>query len=167
MISVLFILLLCHPRGFGKKVLVTQSCPTLCNPMDYSSPGFSVHGILLERILESVAISSSKGILTTQRSNQGLLHYRQILYHLSHEESPWGFGLSPLCCMVSSRHSRTKTSRIGEGWGSGSKKSLPLFPLSLYKREIFPRNPVAALHLTSCWSEPSHLISAGCQGCWK
>ena len=24
---------------------VTQSCPTLCNPMDYSLPGFSVHGI--------------------------------------------------------------------------------------------------------------------------
>ena len=65
-IAVLFILLLCHPRGFGKKVLVAQSCPTLCNPMDCSSPGSSVHGILLERILESVAISSSKGILTTQ-----------------------------------------------------------------------------------------------------
>ena len=28
------------------KVLVTQSCPTLCNPMDYSPPGSSVHGIL-------------------------------------------------------------------------------------------------------------------------
>ena len=29
-----------------------QSCPTLCNPMDYSQPGSSVHGILQARILE-------------------------------------------------------------------------------------------------------------------
>ena len=39
------------------KMLVTQSCPTLCNPMDCSPPGFSVHGILQARILEWVAIS--------------------------------------------------------------------------------------------------------------
>ena len=41
--------------------LVTQSCLTLCNPMDYSPPGSSVHGILQARILESVAMSSSRG----------------------------------------------------------------------------------------------------------
>ena len=40
--------------------LVAQSCTTLCNPMDCSLPGSSVHGILLGRILEWVAISSSK-----------------------------------------------------------------------------------------------------------
>ena len=38
-----------------------QLCPTLCNPMDYSPPGPSVHGILQARILEWVAISSSRG----------------------------------------------------------------------------------------------------------
>ena len=37
-------------------LLVTQSCPTLCNPMDCSPPGSSVHGILQARILEWVAI---------------------------------------------------------------------------------------------------------------
>ena len=36
-----------------------QSCPTLCNPMDCSPPGSSVHGILQERILEWGAISCS------------------------------------------------------------------------------------------------------------
>ena len=41
------------------KVLVTQFCPTLCNPMDCSSPGSSVHGILQVRILEWVAIPFS------------------------------------------------------------------------------------------------------------
>ena len=40
--------------------LVVQSCPTLCNSMDYSPPGSSVHGILQARILEWVAISSSR-----------------------------------------------------------------------------------------------------------
>ena len=43
------------------KVLVTQSYLTLCNPMDYSPPGSSVHGILQERVLEWVAIAFSRG----------------------------------------------------------------------------------------------------------
>ena len=43
------------------KVLVTQSCPTLCYPMDCSPPGSSVHGILQARILEWVAIPFSGG----------------------------------------------------------------------------------------------------------
>ena len=42
-------------------VLVAQSCPTLCDPMDCSPPGSSVHGILQARILEWVAISFSRG----------------------------------------------------------------------------------------------------------
>ena len=40
-------------------VLVAQLCLTLCDPMDCSSPGSSVHGILQARILEWVAISFS------------------------------------------------------------------------------------------------------------
>ena len=39
---------------------VTQSCPTLCDPMDYSLPGSSIHGIFQARILEWVAISFSR-----------------------------------------------------------------------------------------------------------
>ena len=42
-------------------VLVTQSFPTLCNPMDCSPPGSSVHEILQARILEWVAMPSSRG----------------------------------------------------------------------------------------------------------
>ena len=41
---------------------VAQSCPTLCDPMDCSLPGFSVHGILQERVLEWGAVAFSKGI---------------------------------------------------------------------------------------------------------
>ena len=43
------------------KVLVTQLCLTLCDPMDCSLPGSSVHGILQARILEGVVIPFSKG----------------------------------------------------------------------------------------------------------
>ena len=43
------------------KVLVTQSWPTLCNSVDCSPPGSSVHGILQVRILEWVAIPFSRG----------------------------------------------------------------------------------------------------------
>ena len=38
-----------------------QSCPTLCDPMDCSPPGSSVRGILQARILEWVAMPSSRG----------------------------------------------------------------------------------------------------------
>ena len=41
---------------------VAQSCPTLCNPMDCSPPGSSIHGILQARILEWVAISFSRDL---------------------------------------------------------------------------------------------------------
>ena len=42
------------------ETLVSQSCPTLCNPMDYSPPGSSVNEILQARIQEWVAISFSR-----------------------------------------------------------------------------------------------------------
>ena len=41
--------------------LVAQSCPTLCDPLDCSPPGSSLHGILQVRILEWVAMPSSRG----------------------------------------------------------------------------------------------------------
>ena len=41
--------------------IVAQSCPTLCDPMDGSPPGSSVHGILQAKILEWVAIPFSRG----------------------------------------------------------------------------------------------------------
>ena len=40
-------------------LLVSQSCPTLCDPMDCGLPGSSVHGILQARILEWIAIPFS------------------------------------------------------------------------------------------------------------
>ena len=69
-------------RPFCLKVKVTQSCPTPCHPVDYSPPGSSVHG-------DSPGKKCPlPGLLPIQGSNTGLLHCRQILYHLSHQGSP-------------------------------------------------------------------------------
>ena len=46
---------------FFKKNIFAQSCLTLCDPMDWSSPGSSAHEILQARILEWVAIPFSRG----------------------------------------------------------------------------------------------------------
>ena len=58
-----------------------QSCLTLCNSMDCSPPASSVHGIFQARILEWVAITSSRG--SFQPRNQTCIFYtgRQILHH--------------------------------------------------------------------------------------
>ena len=53
--------LLYNPCFFTRARLVTQSCPTLCDSVDCSPPGFSVYRIFQARILEWVAISSCKG----------------------------------------------------------------------------------------------------------
>ena len=49
-----------HPPD-ASACLVAQSCPTLCDPMDCSPPGSSVHWILQARILEWVAVPSCRG----------------------------------------------------------------------------------------------------------
>ena len=53
-------------------VLVAQSCPTLCDPLDGSPPS-SVHGILQARILEWVTMSSPRGTSRPRESNPRLL----------------------------------------------------------------------------------------------
>ena len=47
-----------------------------CNPMDFSLPGSSVHGIFQARILEWIAISFFRGIFLTQGLNLCLLHWQ-------------------------------------------------------------------------------------------
>ena len=57
-----FVIAFLPKRKVKVKVLVTQLCLTLCDPVDYSPPGFSVHVILQARILEWV-VSPSPGDL--------------------------------------------------------------------------------------------------------
>ena len=58
-----------------------QLCPTLCDPMDCSLPGSSVHGILQARILEWLAISFSNIYISyLYRKNIILPHTKQQLF---------------------------------------------------------------------------------------
>ena len=65
-------------------VLTTQSCPTLCDRLDYSPPRASVHGILQARILEWVALSFSRDL-----PNPGIEPksptLKAVHYYLSHQ----------------------------------------------------------------------------------
>ena len=74
--------------GILQMCLVAKSCPTLCNPMVYSPPGSSVHGISQARILEWVAISFFREIFSTQGSNLCLLHWQADSLLLNHQGSP-------------------------------------------------------------------------------
>ena len=68
--------------------LVAQSCLTLCDPMDCSPPGSSVHGDSPGKNTGVGCLALLQGIFPTQGLNPGLLHCRWILYHLSHQGSP-------------------------------------------------------------------------------
>ena len=59
-IEILRLFMLIGHRDCSVCVLIAQSCLTLCNPTDCSSPGSSVHGILQARTLEEVATSFSR-----------------------------------------------------------------------------------------------------------
>ena len=69
--------------------MLSQLCPTLCDPMDCSPPGFSIHG---DSPYKNTGVGCQvllQGIFPSQGLNPGLPHCRQILYHLSHQGSPW------------------------------------------------------------------------------
>ena len=70
------------------KVLVAQLCPALCNPMDYSLLGSFCPWNSPGKNARVGSHSFLQGIFLTQELNQGLLHCRRILYHLSHQRNP-------------------------------------------------------------------------------
>ena len=70
------------------KVLVHHSCPTLCNPMDCSPPGFSVCGISQARILEWVASSLSRGSSWFRDQTRVSCIGRWVLYCWATREAP-------------------------------------------------------------------------------
>ena len=93
------------------QVLVTQ-CPTLCNRMDCSLPGSSVHRDYSHKNTEVGCHFLLQGMFLTQGSNLGLLHCRQILYHLNHREVLSLEG-------VSSKWEEKKPSSVGDCAVSG------------------------------------------------
>ena len=78
--------------------LVAQSCLTLCDPMDCSSPGSSVHGILQGWIVECVAISYSRTssqpmnrtqVFCIQAISFTIWNTREALHYLKHSWYLW------------------------------------------------------------------------------
>ena len=67
--------------------LVAQLCSTLCDPVDRSSPGSFAHGISHARVLEWVAISSSRGSSWPRYWTRVSCIGRQILYHWATREA--------------------------------------------------------------------------------
>ena len=66
----------------------SQSCLSLCNHMDCSPPGSTVHGILQTKILEWVAFPFSRGSSQPRGWTRVSPHYGQILYCLRHQRCP-------------------------------------------------------------------------------
>ena len=69
-------------------VLVAQSCPTLCDLMDYSPTGFSIHGILQAKILRWEVIPFSRGSSRLRDRIQSSCNPGGLFNHLSHQGSP-------------------------------------------------------------------------------
>ena len=74
---------------YTKPCLVAHSCLTLCNPMDCSPPGSSVHGNFPDKNTGVGCHVLLQGIFPTQGLNPGLPHCRWVLYHLSHQGSQY------------------------------------------------------------------------------
>ena len=70
------------------KVLVAQSCPTLCNPMDCSPLCSSVHGILQAKIREWVAMPSSRGSSWSRDQTRVSLRWQEDSLPLRHLGRP-------------------------------------------------------------------------------
>ena len=70
-----------HWNRYATLCSVAQSCLSLCDPLDCSSPGSSLHGIFQARILEWVAISYSRGSSPPRDQTCVSCIGRQILYH--------------------------------------------------------------------------------------
>ena len=73
-------------------MLVTQLCLTLCDPTDYSLPGYSVHGLFQARILDWVAISFSRGSSRPRDQTLGVKLSLKTLLILKVQSHLWILG---------------------------------------------------------------------------
>ena len=85
---VCFCVFYCTELYGEQQVLVAQSGLTLCNPMNCSPPGSTVHEIFSSKGTGVHCRFLLQGIFATRGLNMGLLHCRQILCHLSLQGSP-------------------------------------------------------------------------------
>ena len=157
-----------------------QSCLTLCNPMDCSLPGSSVHGILQARILEWVAMASSRG--SSQPSNlflldllhwqvgslplvppgkpqPGLLHCRQILHWMSHQRRQLMISVQFSCSVMPWLSATLWTASCQASLSTTNSQSLPKL---MFIESVMPSNPLIPeftqtdVHWVGDAIQPSH-----------
>ena len=80
--------------------LVAQPCLMLFDPMDCSLLGSSIHGASPGKNTGVGCYALLQGVFSTQGSNLGLPHCRQILYHLSHCGGCYILGNIPVCLLL-------------------------------------------------------------------
>ena len=95
------------------------TCVQLCNPMDYSLPGSSVHGDSPGKNTGVGYHALLQGIFLTHGLNTSLAHCRQILYHLSHQ----GTLYACIFLFYSSLHHPIKMGTAMRGWIVSQKGS--------------------------------------------
>ena len=93
--------------------LLAPSCPTLWDPMDFSQPSSSVHGDSPGKNTRVGCHALLQGIFLTLWSNPGLPHWRQILYHPSHQGTPKNAGVDHLEKIPFSRGSSWPRNQTG------------------------------------------------------
>ena len=123
------------------KVLVTQLCLTLWDSMDCSPLGSPVHGLLQVRILGGLTLPSPGEIFPTLGLNLGLLHCRQILYHLSLQGGPGER-------LYTSKTESKIASDFTMEWNTQSRKDLSItkYPCQTWSTQVqrvrvFPTSP--------------------------
>ena len=99
--------------------LVAQWCLILCDPMDRSPPGSSVHGNSAGKNTGVGCHALLQGIFPTQGLNPGPLHCRWILYHLSHQGSPKVLLCNTNCKLI--------ISKVSFSWNLKRKKKVCVY----------------------------------------
>ena len=142
---------------------VCTMCQIICDPMDCSPPGFSVHGILQAETLQRIAVAFSRGIFQAQGLNPCfpcLLYCRWILYSSAIGEAPHSppafdhFSLNKLnaslpWCLLPAIISAQNTC-----------SSFPASLWSLFCKALFI-TPDGINHCLPCsWNSPALLASA-------
>ena len=139
--------------------LVTQSCPTLCDPMDCSLAGSSVHGILQARILEWVAMPSSRGSSQSRGQTQVSRITGRFLTIWTTREAlscylvPKRVGLWR---KLSAKELMLLNCGIGDFWESLGLQGDPTSP-------FWRRSALGFLWKEWCWSWNSSTLATSCE----
>ena len=134
--------------------LVTQSCPTLIDPVDCSPPGSFVHGDSLCKNTRAGCHALFQGIFPTQGLNPGLPHCRQILYKLSYQGSTLGAKLT--------KWKRRCVSRVGRDiiYAMSNLPNLGVKPGQVKYRHFAQRGKIKATHLRQhCYKLSTDIVS--------